>query len=277
MSDDSPPAPAAGPPGAAATDPEAVVVDYRLEGSVATLRLDNERRLNALNGAMQRQLGAAIARARDDPAVRALVLTGGNRVFASGADITELGRTRPVTIVGPERRFLWDQLESCTKPIVAAVAGYVLGGGCELALGCDLVVAGDTAVLGQPECRLGISPGAGGVQRWGRVVGRFVAAEVAMAGRTLNAWEALRLGLVNRVVPHERTVVAAQRLAGILAAGPPLALQVIKRGVGAIDQMPMAAALDLDRSLMALLLSTDDAREGIDAFTDRRPPRFEGR
>jgi len=259
------------------TAPAPELVRYRVQDGVATIRLDNPRTLNALDGVMQEQVGRAIGRAAATDAVRAVVLTGGNRVFASGADIGELGRTPPSAIVDPERRFLWDQVASCSKPLVAAVAGYVLGGGCELALGCDLVVAGDRAVFGQPEARLGISPGAGGVQRWGRVTGRFVAAEVAMAGRTVSAWEALRLGIVNRVVPQERTVAAAQRLASTLAAGPPLALRAIKQGVGAVDQMPMAAGLELDRSLMALLLSTADAGEGIEAFTQRREPRFQGR
>ena len=253
------------------------VVRYRVEGAVATIRLHQPRSLNALDGKMQQQIGSAFALAEQSPSIRAIVLTGGNAVFASGADIGELGRTKPATIVSPERRFMWDQISSCTKPVVAGVAGYVLGGGCELALSCDLVVAGDRAVFGQPEFRLGISPGAGGVQRWGRVVGRFRAADVAMAGRMVDAWEAMRLGLVNRVVPQERTMQAAQRLAHTLSEGPPLALATIKVGVGAIDQMPMNAALELDRSLMALLLSTEDAREGIAAFSDRRRPHFEGR
>lgn len=246
-------------------------------GHVAIVRLADPATRNALDGDMQARLAEALLAAAADDDIRAIVLTGGDDLFASGADIRELARTDPMEVMAGRRRVLWDALADIRTPIVAGVAGHVLGGGCELTLACDLVVAGDTAVIGLPEIRLGIIPGAGGTQRWGRLAGRLRTAEHVLTGRTVDAWQALDLGLVNRVVPAQRTVAAAVALAQEVASMAPLAAQNATEALDQIDESPMTAAMDHDRALMSLLLSTRDATEGLTAFVERRRPNFEGR
>jgi enoyl-CoA hydratase/carnithine racemase len=174
------------------------------------------------------------------------------------------------------RRRAWEQLGTFAKPLVAAIAGYVLGGGCELALMCDMIVAGDSAMLGQPEIRLGIIPGAGGTQRWARVAGQQRAAEVVLTARMVTAWEAYRMGIVNKVVPSERVVAAATEMAESITSYSPLATRLAKAALRQAEEMPLAAALEHERTVMATLLSTDDHLEGIDAFLEKRRAEFAG-
>jgi enoyl-CoA hydratase/carnithine racemase len=205
------------------------------------------------------------------------VLTGGSTIFASGADVRELRSTAPADYLLSQRLAAWQRFARFPKPSVAAVAGYVLGGGCELAMSCDLIVAADSATFGQPEIKLGILPGAGGTQRWARVCGRFRAAEIVMAARMVDAWTARDFGMVADVVPPERVVAAGVAKAQELAAFSPIAARLNKAAVRASEEMPITAALEHERSLLGTLLSTEDHFEGIDAFLEKRAPRFTGR
>jgi enoyl-CoA hydratase/carnithine racemase len=209
--------------------------------------------------------------------VAAAVIAGGPRVFASGADIRELRETAPAAYLTGARRAVWEALADLRKPVVAAVSGYALGGGCELALTCDAIVAGDDAVLGQPEVKLGLIPGAGGTQRWARVCGRYAAAPLVLGGRTVTGYEAHRLGIVDRVVPAGRVLAAAVDLAAELSAGAPLAVRFGKEALRLSEAAPIDQALTHERALLAALLSTEDLQEGVDAFLSTRPPDFRGR
>lgn len=252
-------------------------VGYAVNGVVAVATIDRAETRNALSTDVLHGLVAAMDRAESDPQVRALVLTGGPRLFASGADVRELRRTSPAQYLLSERLECWNRFARFGKPAVAAVAGYVLGGGCELALTCDLIVAADSAVFGQPEINLGIIPGAGGTQRWARVAGRFRAAELVLDGRLVDAWTAQRMGVVNQVVPAERVVEAGIALASSVAARSPIAARLGKQALRASEEVGLTAGLAHERSLLLTLLSTDDHIEGIDAFLQKRPAHFTGR
>lgn len=252
-------------------------VGYAVHDAVAVATIDRPQTRNALSADVLRALAAAMDRAEADPAVRVLVLTGGPRLFASGADIRELRRTSPADYLLSERLECWNRFARFGKPAVAAVAGYVLGGGCELAMTCDAVVAADSAVFGQPEINLGIIPGAGGTQRWARVAGRFRAAELVLGGRLVDAWTAQRMGLVSQVVPAERVVEAGIALAASIAARSPVAVRLGKQALLTAEEVGLTAGLAHERSLLLTLLSTDDHIEGIDAFLEKRPARFTGR
>lgn len=252
-------------------------VGYAVHDAVAVATIDRPQTRNALSADVLRALAAAMDRAEADPEVRVLVLTGGPRMFASGADIRELRRTSPADYLLSERLECWNRFARFGKPAVAAVAGYVLGGGCELAMTCDAVVAADSAVFGQPEINLGIIPGAGGTQRWARVAGRFRAAELVLGGRLVDAWTAQRMGLVSQVVPAERVVEAGIALAASIAARSPVAARLGKQALRTAEEVGLTAGLAHERSLLLTLLSTDDHIEGIDAFLEKRPARFTGR
>ncbi|MDG4771037.1 enoyl-CoA hydratase-related protein [Solwaraspora sp. WMMD792] len=257
--------------------PPAPAVLAEREDAVAVVRLNRPDRRNALTTDTMHDLVDALAAADADPQVRAIVLTGGSQTFASGADVRELLALDTARYLDSPRVGAWRRIMSVGTPLVAAVAGPVLGGGCELALACDLVVAADNAVFGQPEIRLGIMPGAGGTQRWARVAGRFVAAEVVLLGRTVDAWRARDLGLVHRVAPRERVVQVGVEVARELAGFGPIATRQARAAVRATEETPLSAGLDLERAMLAGLLGTADRTEGITAFLDKRPPRFQGR
>ena len=252
-------------------------VGYAVHDAVAVATIDRPQTRNALSADVLCALAAAMDRAEADPAVRVLVLTGGPRLFASGADIRELRRTSPADYLLSERLECWHRFARFGKPAVAAVAGYVLGGGCELAMTCDAVVAADSAVFGQPEINLGIIPGAGGTQRGARAAGRFRAAELVLGGRLVDAWTAQRIGLVSQVVPAERVVEAGIALAASIAARSPVAARLGKQALRTAEEVGLTAGLAHERSLLLTLLSTDDHIEGIDAFLEKRPARFTGR
>lgn len=252
-------------------------VRYEVRDHVAVLTISRPEARNALSTDVLTGLSSGLDRAEADRDVRAVVLTGGPRIFASGADVRELRATTPADYVQSQRLTAWLRFPRFTKPSVAAVAGYALGGGCELAMTCDFIVAADNAVLGQPEIRLGILPGAGGTQRWARVAGRYRAAELVLNARTVDAWTARQMGLVNEVVPAERAVDAAVALARSVAVHSPIAARLAKAALRASEELPLTGALDHERALLGTLLSTDDHLEGIDAFLEKRPARFTGR
>ncbi|HEX8674687.1 MAG TPA: enoyl-CoA hydratase-related protein [Longimicrobium sp.] len=249
------------------------------DGAVAILTVDRPEKRNALNVAVRRELIAALDELRDDAEVRVLVLTGaGEKAFVAGADIGEFAERTPLEqrAVMTGRR-VFDEIAAYPKPVIAMINGFALGGGCELALACDLRIAADTAKLGQPEINLGIIPGGGGTQRLPRVVGTGQAMRLVLTGEIVDAAEALRIGLVDLVRPAAELRERTLELARGMAAKSPVALQMAKSAVRAAAEMPMAAGLAYETELFATCFASDDKREGVAAFLEKRPASFTGR
>jgi enoyl-CoA hydratase len=245
---------------------------------VALVTLDRPEALNALSFGLLAELVAALEALDADADVRAIVLTGaGERAFAAGADIKEMADATPESLAVRGGFGHWDELRSIRKPIVAAVRGFALGGGCELAMACDLIVAGDDAQFGQPEIRIGVMPGAGGTQRLTRAIGKARAMELILTGRSIDAREAERLGLVTRVVPAEATLESALALAAEIAAMPPLAVAAAKRAINEADEASLSEGLANERQAFFDLFATADQKEGMAAFVEKRPARWTGR
>jgi enoyl-CoA hydratase len=247
------------------------------DGPVGVVTLNRPRVLNALSPALIAELSDALRAFDADPEVRAAVLTGGPRVFAAGADIGDMADRGPVEQLQRDQTGRWAAIAAFTKPLIAAVNGYALGGGCELALMCDLIVAGDGARFGQPEINLGIIPGAGGTQRWPRTVGKYVAMEVNLGGTPITAQRAYQLGLVNKVVPAEVTVEVAKQIAAQLAEKAPVALRLAKEAVNQALETPLSEGLAVERKNFYFLFATEDQKEGMRAFLEKRRAQFRGR
>ncbi len=246
--------------------------------AVALITLDRPGVLNALSFALLHELGEHLATLDADPTCRAVVITGaGERAFAAGADIRELAAQTPDTLREADPYAVLDAIGTLRMPVIAAVRGFALGGGCELALACDLVVAGDDAQLGFPELSLAVIPGAGGTQRLARAIGRAKAMEAVLTGRRFGAAEAERLGLVSLVVPAAETLDRALELGATITTLPPLAVAAAKAAVNAAQQLPLADGLRLERSRFADLFATDDRAEGMAAFPEKRKPNWTGR
>ena len=249
----------------------------RVDGRVGVAQLNRPKALNALNRELMTELMTALEAFDADPAIGCMVVTGSARAFAAGADIKEMAGATPARMMTGSFIDLWDRLQRIGKPVIAAVSGFALGGGCELAMACDMIVASETAQFGQPEINLGVIPGAGGTQRMTLAVGKALAMEMVLNGRYLSADEAQRYGLVNRVYPVELYLEEAVRLANEIAARAPVALRLAKEAVNATFEMPLRAGLDHERRLFYLLFSTDDQKEGMDAFINKRPAQWVGR
>jgi enoyl-CoA hydratase len=247
------------------------------DGRVGVVLMNRPKQLNALSGELMEAVVAALGELDDDAEIRAIVLGGGERAFAAGADIGELSAATPVTLYENKRLDRWDAIRKVRTPIVAAVSGYCLGGGCELAMLCDLVVASESALFGQPEINLGVLPGAGGTQRLTRAVGKAVAMDMILTGRMLTAREALAHGLVSRVVAKEAWLREAKRVAGEIAAKGPIAVRLAKEAIDAAFETPLAAGVELERKSFFLARASDDASEGLSAFIEKRKPDFTGR
>lgn len=249
----------------------------QVAGGGGLIRLNRPQRLNALNNATMAELATAMTRFDDDPGIGAIVLTGSETVFAAGADVTEMDGAGVAEMLSGYRFDEWETLRRIRTPVIAAVSGWALGGGCELAMLCDMIVASETARFGQPEINLGIMPGAGGTQRLTRQVGKYLAMEMVLAGRQLTAEEAQRAGLVNRVVPVEIYLDAAIDQARTVADQAPVAARLAKDAIlKALDQ-PLEAGLAYERHNFYLLFGTEDKQEGIRAFLEKRPPDWKGR
>lgn len=246
-------------------------------GRVGVIRINRPKQLNALNGAVMRMLVDAALAFDADAAVGAIVITGDERAFAAGADIKEMAAASVVEMLQANRIELWDSLRGIKKPLIAAVSGWALGGGCELAMACDMIVASETARFGQPEINIGIIPGAGGTQRLTRAVGKALAMEVILNGRFLDAAEAERFGLANRVVPVEQYMRTAIELAQQIAERAPLAVRLAKEAVNQAQESVLAEGIADERRLFYMLFSTEDQKEGMQAFLDKRPARWQGR
>jgi enoyl-CoA hydratase len=223
------------------------------------------------------ELVTALQRLDSDDDIRCIVLGGSDRVFAAGADIGELAKSSAIQLYYQRRVERWDALRSLWTPLVAAVSGFCLGGGCELAMACDLIVASETAEFGQPETSLGIIPGAGGTQRLTRAVGKALAMDVILSGRRLSAREALEAGLVARVVAKEAWLEEAKRVAHEIAAKGPVASRLAKESVNRAYETTLGTGLEAERRALYLAFASEDAREGLTAFTEKRKPDFKGR
>ncbi len=245
---------------------------------VALITIDRQEALNALSFDLLDQLADELERLDADDACRAIVLTGaGTRAFAAGADIKELAIQTPITLTNENRFAVWDRIGAVRTPTIAAVRGFALGGGCELAMSCDLIIAGDDAQFGQPEIRIGVMPGAGGTQRLTRAIGKAKAMELILTGRTMPAAEAEAAGLVTKVVPADATLDEALDLAARIAAQPPLAVRAAKQAILRAHELSLSAGLDFERRAFFLLFASDDQTEGMAAFSEKRPPRWTGR
>jgi enoyl-CoA hydratase/carnithine racemase len=253
------------------------LVAAEIRGAVGLAQLNRPDARNALSAELMEELGALLERWDDDPGIGCIVIAGGDEWFAAGADIKAMAtRSFQDALVSPSARF-WPRLARVRTPLVAAVSGYALGGGCELALACDMIVASESAEFGQPEILLGIIPGGGGTQRLARVMGKQRAMELVLTGRRIDAAEAQRLGIVNSVAPRDGWLGAALELATVVASRPPLAARLGKQAVLAADETALSAGLEAERRLFELAMATEDRVEGMTAFVEKRPPEFRGR
>jgi len=243
----------------------------------AVVRLNRPKVLNALNGALIGELVTALEALDADSTCRCAVITGNERAFAAGADIGEMAEAEAIPFLLNDRFAQWDRFRNIHMPLIAAVSGFALGGGCELAMNCDLIIASETAQFGQPEINLGIMPGAGGTQRLTHAVGKVRAMEMILTGAPITAQEALRAGLINRVVPVELYLREAEALAARIAAQAPVAVRLAKEAVLKALDASIADGVDFERKNFFLLFAGADQKEGMRAFLDKRQPHFEGR
>jgi enoyl-CoA hydratase len=256
-------------------DYENILVEHPAPG-VGLVRLNRPRAFNTLSGPLMDELMSALAAMDADDSVGCMVLTGTDRVFAAGADIKEMAEATPVEMLKKNFIARWERLRGLHKPVIAAVSGYALGGGCELALACDMIVASETAVFGQPEINLGVIPGAGGTQRLTRTIGKALTMEMVLNDRRLSAAEAEHFGLVNRVAPVEAYLNVAVKLAEEIAARAPVAIRLAKDAVNMALETPLAVGLTYERNSFYALFATQDHKEGMAAFLEKRKPEWTG-
>ena len=253
---------------------------YSTKNKIAYITIDRPKVLNALSMAVMEELCSAFAAAKDDPEVRVVILTGaGEKAFVAGADIGELAEQTPIAAKQYTHRgqAVLGAIENLGKPVIACINGFALGGGCELALACTMRFASETAKLGQPEVRLGLMPGYGGTQRLPRLVGKGVAQQLVLTGEMISASEALRIGLVNEVVPAAELIPRAEAIAGKIIANAPLAVQYAMEAVNHGLDMTLAEGLYLEATLFAVCCTTEDKNEGTRAFLEKRAAEFKGK
>jgi enoyl-CoA hydratase len=259
------------------SDEPLVLVERQEEARTALVRLNRPKQLNALNGAVMDTLCKVLEELDRDEDVRAIVVTGNERAFAAGADIGEMAGATPIDMLLTNRIGQWDRIRRITKPVIAAVNGWALGGGCELAMTLDLIVAGEGARFGQPEINIGVIPGAGGTQRLTRAIGKAKAMRMVLTGEPITAREAEAAGLVALVTQDELVVEDAMALAATIATKSPVALRLAKEAVNAAYEMDLTDALAHERRLFYLLFASEDQKEGMAAFLEKRTPDFTGR
>lgn len=247
------------------------------EGAIGIIQLNRPKVLNALNFELMTELVNALEELDREAAVKVIILTGGERAFAAGADLAEMSQATPVDLLLGRRFELWDRIRKISKPIIAAVSGYCLGGGNELAMNCDLIIASETATFGQPEVNVGIIPGAGGTQRLPRVVGKYKAMEMILTGKPISADEAFRIGLVNHVVPPESLMEEAKKIATDIALKPPISIRSAKEAILRAQDTTLEVGLEFERKAFYMLFATEDGKEGMKAFLEKRKPNFKGK
>jgi enoyl-CoA hydratase len=254
---------------------ENILVETR--GPVGLITLNRPKALNALNSALIGELNQAVAGFEADETIGAIVLTGSDKAFAAGADIKEMQSRSYVEAYLGDFLTSWDRLAACRKPVIAAVAGYALGGGCEIAMMCDIIIAADTAKFGQPEIQLGVMPGAGGTQRLTRQVGKSKAMDMVLTGRMMDAQEAERAGLVSRIVPSADLIEEAVKLAEKIAGMSRPAVLMAKESVNRAYETTQAEGVRFERRLFQSMFATEDQKEGMAAFAEKRKPSFRNR
>jgi enoyl-CoA hydratase len=244
---------------------------------VALIQLNRPNELNALNLQLMQELRDTLKALDQNDQVRVLILTGNDQAFAAGADIKQMADKTAVEMLVTDQFSTWDQIKKTKKPVIAAVSGFVLGGGCELAMTCDMIVASETTKFGQPEIKIGVMPGAGGTQRLTRAVGKAKAMEMVLTGRFISAEEALRYRLINSVVPVEMYLQEATRLATEIAAMSPLAAQLAKESVNRAFESHLEEGLHFERKNFYLTFASEDQKEGMKAFVEKRKPVYKGK
>ncbi len=246
------------------------------DGHVGIIRLNRPKVLNALNPALMGMLATQMETFDKDPSIYVVLLSGSEKAWAAGADIGDMAEQSAISMYERDQFATWERIKRVKKPIVAAVSGWCLGGGCELMMHCDVIIASETTQFGQPEINIGVMPGAGGTQRLTRAIGKATAMDVILSGRFLTAQEALASGLVSRVVPREHFFTEALKVAQTIATKGPIALRLAKEGVLKAFEMPLSEGLEYERKLFYTLFATEDQKEGMHAFMEKRKPEFKG-
>lgn len=256
---------------------EFILVEPQVAPFVALIRINRPKELNALNLQLMGEIRDALQLLDENEAVRAIVLTGNERAFAAGADIKQMAGRSAIDMLKIDQFSTWDGIRKTKKPIIAAVSGFALGGGCELCMLCDMIVASETAQFGQPEINIGVMPGAGGTQRLARAVGKVRAMEMVLTGRFITALEAKEAGLINKIVPVEIYLEEAIKLASIISEKSPIAIQLAKESVLKAFDTHLQEGLTFERKNFYMLFATEDQKEGMNAFVEKRKPEFKGK
>lgn len=256
---------------------EFIKVNAQVDKHIALIELNRPKELNALNRQLMMEVRDAMKELDEDDNVRVIILTGGSKVFAAGADIKQMANATAIDMLNIDQFSTWDGIKKTKKPIIAAVSGFALGGGCELAMTCDMIVASDTAKFGQPEIKIGTMPGAGGTQRLTRAIGKVQAMELVLTGKFISAEEALNAGLINRIVPAELLLDETLKLAREIARQSPVAVKLAKEAVNNAFNSTLDEGLIFERKNFYLTFASEDQKEGMAAFVEKRNPEFKGR
>jgi enoyl-CoA hydratase len=256
---------------------EFILVNPAFAPNIALVQLNRPKELNALNLQLMLELKQALAQLDEQEEVRCIIITGNQQAFAAGADIKQMESKNAIDLLKIDQFETWDQIRKTKKPIIAAVSGFALGGGCELAMTCDMIIASESAKFGQPEIKIGIMPGAGGTQRLTRAVGKANAMEMVLTGKFIGAEEAKNMGLVNRVVPEELYLDEAVKLAKEIAAMSPIAVRLAKESVNKAFESGLQEGLFFERKNFYMCFASEDQKEGMNAFVEKRKPVFTGK